>query len=407
MTSLESKAVNAILGRIRARRSDATGNGSSPVHVKRDFSPAKLREAKLSDYEAITDIKRRGGIVVDPIENWERLWVQNPALEYVKGLPMGWVLEAQDKVVGYLGSIPLLYRSGCKRLTAVAGTGFVVDPEYRSSSLTLDSAFYRQKPVDLHLATTAIEAVGKLAIAFKSAPLPQPDFDAVLFWILRPYPFAQALMKKLDLMPPLPGIGSVLASMAIQSDRLFRRRGPSQCVTSLDVTESPVSEIGEEFDALWTGKTSESPRLYADRSAATLRWHFQIPGHQGTTHVLSCRNKGTLIGYAVVRNDPERPDGLKRSLLADLLAKGDDAEIVRALFLAAFELARRSNSHVLEVIGLPPSVRQVISESNPYVHKLPSCPFYYRANDPALHHALSDYRAWYVTAYDGDRTIMP
>jgi hypothetical protein len=407
MASLEHKAVNAILSRIRARHETAPARGGRPVQAYCVTKPATLRAASLADFEGITELKRRGGIVIDPIENWERLWVRNPALDKMRGLEIGWVLEVQHEIVGYLGNIALLYRYADKTLTAVTGTGFVVDPEYRAMSLSLDSAFYRQKAIDLHLATTAIEAVGKLAVAFRSAPLPQPDFEAVLFWVLQAYPFAQAVVKKLDLAPPFPGLGSLLGTLAVKSDKFLRRRRPSQCATDLEVTEIGVTDIGEEFQAFWEEKVKERLRLYADRSAATLRWHFSIPGHRGDIRVLCCRRKGTLVGYAVVRNDTERPDGLKASVIADFMARQDDEEIVRALFVAVFEIARSAKSHMLEVIGLPEEIRKVLSESKPYIRRLPACPFYYRANNPVLHDALSDAATWYACAYDGDRTLMP
>ena len=57
----------------------------------------------------------------------------NPALGQMQfEPPMGWVLEAEGKAVGYLGNISLLYRYGDRTLTAVAGRGFAVDPAYRA-----------------------------------------------------------------------------------------------------------------------------------------------------------------------------------------------------------------------------------------------------------------------------------
>ena len=35
------------------------------------------------------------------------IWNKNPA--YKKGWPIGWVLESNKKIVGYLGNIPLNY----------------------------------------------------------------------------------------------------------------------------------------------------------------------------------------------------------------------------------------------------------------------------------------------------------
>ncbi len=406
MASLERKALDAILRRIRERRKRSAG-GQSPVRSPRATTPATLREAAFSDFEAITALKRRGGIVIDPHENWKRLWVRNPALDRMKGLAIGWVLEAQGKIVGYLGNVALLYRYTERTLTAVSGTGFVVDPEYRAMSLSLDSAFYRQKEIDLRLATTAIESVAKLAVAFGSTQLPQPDFDVVLFWVLQPYPFAQAVAKKLELAPSLSAVGTVLASIVVQSDKVLRRRWPSQCNNGLEIEEISVSDIGEEFQEFWEGKVRERPRLLADRSAATLRWHFDVPGYRGTVQVLCCRRNRKLVGYVVIRNDVDRPDALRASTIGDLLAKDDDEEIVRALFLASFEIARRAKSHILEVMGFPGDIRRVLSGSRPYMRRLPAYPFYYRTSDPALQQALSEPAAWYACAYDGDRTLMP
>jgi SAM-dependent methyltransferase len=408
MSSLEHKAVDAILNRIRARRKAAPAAGNRTVaRPSAGTERAKLRDATLSDFEAITDLKKRGGIVLDPIENWERLWIHNPALQIMKGVPIGWVLESGDGIVGYLGNIALLYRYGGKVLTAVTGSGFVVDPEYRAMSLSLDSAFYRQKGIDLLLATTAIEAVGKLARAFKSDPIPQPDFDAVLFWVLQPYPFARSVVRKLELKEPFSGIGSVLASLAMQSDKLLRRRWTAQSPREWEISEIGVNEIGDEFQVFWEGILKESSRLYADRSAESLRWHFTIPGHKGITQVLCCHKNGRLAGYAVIRHEVEREDGLRRSLIADLLAREDDPATLRALFTTAYEQARRAGSHVLEVIGFSANVRQVLGEFKPYVRRYPACPFYYRTNDSNLHRELSDAEAWYACAFDGDGTLMP
>jgi hypothetical protein len=42
--------------------------------------------------------------------------------------PIGWVLEAEGRPVGYLGNISLLYRSGDSTLTAVTGSAFALNP---------------------------------------------------------------------------------------------------------------------------------------------------------------------------------------------------------------------------------------------------------------------------------------
>jgi hypothetical protein len=414
MGSLQGKISGAILNMIRKRRI-ASAASESDLHAhspaRKAIAPARVREVQFSDFDAVAELKQRWGIAADSLENWERLWRNNPVLlgsevERQIERPMGWVLEADGAVVGYLGNISLQCRYGERTLTAVAAHGLVVEPQYRAVSLTLTAAFYRQKSVDLYLCTTAVEAVGRMALAFKSATLPQPDYDSVLFWVLEPYPFAQTLMAKLNVGPATARVGSILAALAVGTDKIIRRRGPKRSSASFTISEIAPKEMGDDFDALWAEKLKERPRLLADRRQATLRWHFEIPGDRGFARVMCCHDDGDLVGYTVLRTDTDPQTGLKKSVIADTLVLGDDPETVEALWAAAYESAKSAGSHVLEVLGFPPNIREACSEWKPYLRKYPASPYYYRAADPALHAALSYASAWYATPFDGDETLI-
>jgi len=404
MATIEKKVTSAILTLIRSRREPKAGLVVRPPAAT---APVRVREVLFSDFSVVAELKRQGRLTPDSVENWERLWRQNPALGGQFDRPMGWVLEAEARVVGYLGNISQLYRYGDRTLTAVASHGLVVEPAYRWASLSLVAAFYRQKSVDLFLTTTAIEAVGKIARAFGSDPLPQAHYDTVLFWVLQPDPFAQVVMKKLKLRPALSLAAGTIASLAIRMDGVLRGRKPRGCPAGLIVSEIGVSDIGDDFQALWAQKLDEKPRLLADRSATALRWHFTMPSDRGSVCVLCCRKNGELLGYAVVRNEPpNQANGLRRSIVADMLARQDDPEIFTTLWNAAYDQAKRAGSHVFEMLGFPEDVRNLCSQWHPYERKYPACPFYYKASDDKLHKLLSDGLLWYASPFDGDTTLF-
>ncbi len=406
MIAIEKTITRTILNRIRARRAESSA-AHGELRGAGAVAPAKIREARFSDFPAVAKLKERGGLNADSLENWERLWRHNPALMHDNGEhPMGWVLEADGSVVGYLGNISLLYHYGDRTLTAATAHGLVVDPAYRALGLTLVAAYFRQKSVDVFVSTTAIEAVGKIALAFKSSALPQPDYDTALFWVLRPVGFARALAIKLKVNSTLSQIGTLLIALAVGADKIVRRRWPRQSAVPFTVSEIGVDEIGDEFQALWAEKQKEGLRLLADHSPTALRWHFTIPGDRGSARVLCCYKNAELVGYAVVRSDTNQENSLRTSIIADLVAKGDDPEIVKALWAVAYEVAKRVGSHVLEVLGFPPGIRQVGLQWNPYRRKYPACPFYYKANDPALHQALADGAVWYASPFDGDASLI-
>lgn len=407
MGKIEEKITSTILTAIRARKevSSVLDNRSQlhPTSV-----PAKLREALFSDFEAVAELKHRWGLAQDSLANWERLWRQNPALaKYGLQRPIGWVLEAEGKVVGYLGNISLLYRFGGRTLTAVTAHGFVVESAYRAVGVSLVAAFFRQRSVDLFICTSAIESVGRIARAFRCDPIPQTDCDTVCFWVLRAPPFAKALLTKLEVKALLSRAGGSFASLAISADRILHRRWPRKTRADLSVTEIRVSEIGYEFQDLWVEIVKERPELFADRTPETLRWHFEIPGDRGTTHVLRCLKSGELVGYAVVRDEvPEEISGLRKSIIADMLAKRNDPHVIEALIVAAYDHARKAGSHILELMGFPQSTRLVCRKWHPYLRKYASSPFFYKATNPLLHKQLSDAMQWYATPFDGDATLI-
>ncbi|SPF40185.1 conserved hypothetical protein [Candidatus Sulfotelmatobacter kueseliae] len=408
MASIEKRIISALLAKMRKRRGARMApHGKLSVDSTAVVPPARLREALFSDFAAVAELKRRWGLGADSLENWERLWCRNPALvgSGVKR-PIGWVLEANGAIVAYLGNISLQCRYGDRTLTAVTATAFVAEPPYRALAVTLAAAFYRQKSVDLFITSSAIEASGKIALAFKCAALPESDYDTVRFWVLRSYPFAQVLMNELRVSRLLLPIGSILAALAIRADTIIRRRWPRRSAIRLAVSEISLDDVGDDFQTLWTEKIKEKTRLYADRSAATLRWHFDIPGDRGRVRVLCCHKDGKLDGYAVVRSEVDPRAGLRTSTVADMIVRQDDPAVVHALLVAAYEHAKNEGSEIFQIQGFTCDVREVFSDWAPYQRKFPAHPYFYKATDPVLHRVLGDPKAWYACPFDGDASLV-
>jgi hypothetical protein len=389
------------------RRQPATGYETPPP-----FDPVKSairqREVQLSDWKAVASLKSRWGLTADSLENWERFWRSNPAVRASSSpLSMGWVLETEDRIVGYLGSIPLLYRYGDRRLIATVATGFVMEPAFRGLGFRLIAAFYQQKNVDLFLNTTAIESVGRLTRAFRAEPLPQQDYETVLFWVFNARAFAKAVVNKFGMSGGIGCTARILGSAIVKTETTVSRRGPRRMKEGLRVTEGSLSEIGELFEVLWQKQLVGESRLLADRSPASLRWHFTIPGDRSETKVLCCRVGSELKGYAILRIVQDSGTGLIRCNLADLLVEKDDSGVAKSLLCAAFGVARKSGSHVFEVLGFPGEIRQILMRWKPYSRKYPACPFFFKARDPKFQALLAAQSAWYATPFDGDTTLMP
>jgi hypothetical protein len=402
MTRAMNHAAESLLRLIRSRHRPAAGQ-IGPEDVP---TPAKQREVRFSDFENVARLKERGGLPKDNRENWCRLWQQNPAMAVAKSqLSMGWVLEAAQGIVGYQGSIPLLYQFGGRTLVAAVGTGLVIEPAYRARCIGLLSSFYRQRGVDLFLMMLAIASVAKLSKALHAKALPPRDFDKRLFWVLDVHQFAKALAAKLGLGRGMLAVGTFLGSPVLRADTL--RRGPRGHLTNnFCITEIEVKDIGDEFQGLWQRKLTEMPRLMADRSPASLKWHFTIPGSSSTADVLCCHRFERLVGYAIVQHTIDRETGMRRATLADILVEQDDSSVTEALLEAAYSNAIVSGDHCFEVVGLPRNIRQILMRWNPYVTTYPTDPLIYKTADQALDRTLGDENAWYAGPLDGDTTLV-
>lgn len=406
MSSIEHKFVAALLKTMRGRRvSSGVMRGAAGIPAE-GRAALTLREVGFDDFEAVSKLKERWGFSEDSQENWYRLWRDNPAVASAKSpLGMGWVLEVENQTVGYLGSVPLLYFYGGRPLLAATTTSMVIEPAYRGCSMGLLAAFYRQKDVDLFLITTAIESVGKLARTFLAQPLPQNDYDTVLFWVCNAHRFAKSVVRKFGVSGRIGAMAGLVGSFALCTEAAVRRRRLGTGSRKFRITELPVSEIGEDFESLWRRKLNERPCLLADRSPASLRWHFNVPRSQRKTTVLCCHSHGRLRGYVVVQNVPET-DGLCRCFVADMVVEGDDRDVMECLLGAAHAHAQSSGSDVFEILGFPGNIRQILMQWRPHLRKYPACPFFFKAKDKNLRGILAAADAWYANPYDGDTSLV-
>jgi len=366
-----------------------------------------LREARIDDFETVTALVGRLGLKVPQgSENvralYRRLWQDNPAVGAGSRIPTGWVLEDSGQIVGFFGNIPRLYYFGETPVIAAVASLWGLEKAYRAQILRLADAYFNQPGIDLLMATTANRAAGRIFEHYESPRLAQPDYEDVLYWVAKPGGFLVSALRKKGFPAPLAGIAGRAGAPVLAAGTVFRR--PRN--RPLEVSKIAPAEIGAAFDDLWALKLKEPPRLMACRDARSLRWHFQPGPGQPEAVVLTCRREGVLRGYAVLVRDDASEHGLVRLKIADVLIADEEGAVFESLLAAAFENARASGCHILELTGLFPRLRRRALASRPFVRKMPAWPFYYKTGDQTLQKALSGKDAWYTSAFDGDTSLL-
>jgi hypothetical protein len=370
-----------------------------------------LRAATIHDAAAITTFLAGLGLVMpdDPeavVRHWHGLWVDNPALiHHSKDVVLGWILEDMGAIKGFFGNIPQVSWRGDKPVLISSARAWAVDPEYRTETPRLCAAFFEQAGVDVVLISSANPPAGKRCLAFGGAKMPQPGYADILYWIVDAPGFLTAAFRKKGrgrMMAMLLGFaGSVPLDLGM---RLVGRRP----FAALDrITPTGINAIDEAFDDLFARRRRQLPEtMLASRDAATLKWYFGLGAGRDDVRFLRYDKDGSLRGYAVLVREDAPAIGLKRMKIADIFIDDDDPKVMQALLAGAYEYAMARRCHVLELIGLPASLRARVLENKPYTRQMATFPFFYKSLTEDLTQALQQPEHWYVTAYDGDTSLI-
>ena len=377
--------------------------------IETDTDSCRLRNASLEDGVDATEFIRGLGLSMPETReaidaHWRRLWVDNPAMACDGPKPpLGWVLEKNDRMVGFFCNVPLLYYFGERRVIVAVASQWGLDKRHRRKIHRLAGAYFNQDHADILMATTANSSAGRIFRHYGAGRIPQPDYEQVLYWIIDGGGFIGAAMKRKNVAPFITSVLSTTTRPLVGFALAMGWRRPKGHEEKVDLIG--VEDIDDRFDDLWKRKQAEAERLLACRMASNLRWHFGDTQCEKGTRILAHR-RGGLRGYAVVMREDEVGIGLKRLRIADLFVETNDEVVVNDLLSAAYEYGREQGCHILEWVGMPTDLRQIAHRHSPFIRTLPTWPLYYKTMDVGLTSSLERQTAWYITPYDGDTTLV-
>ncbi len=363
----------------------------------------KIDEVESKDWNNIQEFRKKIDLNRTRLEHQEQLLKSNPTLIDRGKYPQGWVIKDNNQIVGFIGSIPLLYRFQNHDTIIATANSFGVDPEYRNYSLKLAATFLNQKNIDLFFNTTANKPAEIIFSYFKSKKISQKNYDQVLFYICDGRSFIKSLLMK----KKIPSIISSSISIILAPFLYFIQNVLPNIPTKEDVEikEDSIKSIGKEFDELWIRKTKSEPhRLYAYRTSQFLSWHFGFFEENEITLLCAYKHK-SLVGYIIVIHEEVKEIALKRSKIVDLFVEDDNNDIIDKLISEAYSHTQNKGSSILEMIGFPKNIRDRFILNKSYSRIFPNWPFLYKAANSNLKKDLELEESWYASLFDGDGSL--
>lgn len=365
-----------------------------------------VRKASFNDELAVLALCQRNGLEGERSDHaWSWIWGKNRY--YTKKWSIGWVLESDGVVVGFIGNIPRAYSYNGRLWIAGVARAFVVDEPFRFYALKLIAEFYQQKEADLLVFSSANSEASNVYNLTRAKIIPQKDYHKVIFWVVSPSLFIFSILRKKGLSKLLSVVGSRLFTPLLSLEMLLRRRWTNNTDFLLDIEMELVDDLTKEIDELWSKIQRDNPeRLLSYRDREIIKWQFSNDSAETREPVTFClRKKKILVGYIIITRADSPEYNLKRMMITDLIAINDDPEVIRALIKEAFFYAKKNKMAILQMGGFPPIVRCALKPLYPFIHTLNYFPFWYYVINPELKEKLQVESAWYASDFDGDSTI--
>lgn len=364
----------------------------------------KVREASFADEKDVQRLCLRNDLEGERCDHaWKWIWGNNRF--YKKGWPIGWVLESDGEVVGFIGNIPRAYSFKGSDLIAGVARSFVIDKLFRAHSFKLIVSFFRQKDADLLIVSSAnseSEAIYRLA---RASCIPQQDYHRDLFWIVTPRSFSVSLFKKKGVGELLSVVASWIILPIISLEMFIRMRWADY--PDDDIEMMTLTKLTCEIDELWRKLQKENPnKLLSYRDKEAIAWQFHNESAKSRDPVLFViRKDGILKGYAIITREDSPEYSLKRMMITDLIVLDNDPEIIRSLVNKVFIFSKQKKLDVLQMKGFPLAVRRALNSLHPFEHTHSHSSFFYYVSNPELKDHFKNESTWYASTFDGDSSL--
>jgi len=360
-----------------------------------------LREARINDHEKVNSLFHQIGMPSESIEAW-KAYRKSPALKKAgRSFPFGWVLEAGNNIVGYLANIPMMYSYQGSEVFVAAARAYAVAPEYKGHGLKLALKFFKQPEVAALLNTTANESSAAIFKYFKAKPVPQAQYNEVLFLVFNSWRFLRAVFINCKLPGAIALGAALLLAPLFKVITILKQKETYPRQQDLLLKRVCVDELGEEFDKLWAIKREQAV-FYTDRSVAMLQWRVNIaPSHY---HMYGAYLKGKFLGYILLKIEHVEHLNLKRCIIIDIFGDfGDDKNLV-VLISELIREVKDLSVDTLEILGFPQDIRRIVKRLLPFKRIIPNWPYFkFMIQDLKTVCQNSDF--WYVSLMDGDSSL--
>jgi hypothetical protein len=282
------------------------------------------------------------------LEQFSLWWAKNPA--YTIGIPRGWVLDNDTRIVGFLGNIPVRYRIRGSLGIAAASNSWYVEPPFRGFySLRLFMEFMKQNHVSLYLFKEEEDEpeVMKILARYKYTMhiLPRSMKEYVYITNVRNLDILLVKFLFSGKVPELSDLSELYKRLGFLFFAcLYQKPLTSPAVPKEEFVSSVCTHCDDSFFRLWE-PFMQSCDTALSRDTETLNWLYFSQGRPNKRLVIQCRKTSddSLAGYMVFEFIRKKPTDAGYMFLLDSCIADNDPRVLSSLLSFAIGVAHGEN----------------------------------------------------------------
>jgi hypothetical protein len=287
-----------------------------------------------------------------PLFEW--WWSINPA--YTKNNPRGWVLEKDEKILGFIGNIPVKYLVNGVETIASASNSWYVDPSVRGIfSFIVFNEFLKQKSSSIFLFKGEdnkhiMHILSKYKFEEHILPKNQKDYVYIINKKKMLYVFKTFL---LNYQMPRISQSFEYVKRAVFLFFGYLHQKPldkGENFPKGKYVSSVCTSCDDSFSKLWEPwlKTCD---ITVSRDPKTLNWLYFSSAGLTQRVVFQCHRTidKTLAGYMVFDLIPKKTSELGSMHLMDICIEKNDPQVLASLTSFAIEFGKQHHRSLLVV----------------------------------------------------------
>ena len=359
-----------------------------------------IRKANLNDYEKIKSLHIRNRLKILDKNKWISLWKDNPLINNSKeNFPIGWVLEQNSQVVGFIGNIVKEYYLRNKRVLVACSHAWVVDEKFRLDSIRLMNIFFLQDYIDIFITTTPNKTTEKFFLRYGAKKIPIKSFNENHFLILNVKKFLDVffLYKNFKIYKPILNIISFLFKITFYKKIYHWEKFEQKKKIQLKY------DFSDEFENFWSEIKNKNNNFLMSKSNNWLNWHIKFLKKPWIVYI---KDNNKILGFALCCERNNNELNLKRISIIDIVSKNGNNEIYLSLLQGTIKKSFDLGYEIIEMTGTSYEKKLFFSKFKTFKRKVSNYLFYYYSRDLKLVEDLKNENLWDTSLLDGDSFLV-